>query len=80
MNSISTVGKLKKPLQDLAEYASRHGWSISRTSGGHICFTKPGYPPVYTSSTPSDPRSALNARAKLRRTQHGTAGGSHEQA
>ncbi|WP_185266005.1 type II toxin-antitoxin system HicA family toxin [Halopseudomonas xiamenensis] len=69
MNSVSTLGKLKKPLQELADFAISLGWQVSRTRGGHIRFTKPGYPPIYTSSTPSDPRAALNARALLRRAK-----------
>lgn len=68
MTNVGAI-KLKKPLQNLADYAISQGWTVSRTSGGHIRFTKPGCPPIYTSSTPSDPRSALNARALLRRVQ-----------
>jgi len=66
MSDIGTL-KLKKPIQDLADYATSLGWKVSRTRGGHIRFTKEGYPPIYTSSTPSDPRAGLNARALLRR-------------
>ncbi|PRB81495.1 type II toxin-antitoxin system HicA family toxin [Pseudomonas sp. MYb185] len=67
MNSAIALGKLKKPLQELADFAVGLGWQVSRTRGGHIRFTKEGYPPIYTSSTPSDPRAGLNARALLRR-------------
>ena len=35
--------------------------------GGHLKFTKPGLPPIYTGSTASDHRAARNARAQLRR-------------
>ncbi|OWJ92706.1 hypothetical protein [Metapseudomonas furukawaii] len=54
-----------KALQQLAQYANREHWSISRTRGGHLCFRKPGRPPVFSSSTPSDWRSSRNALAQL---------------
>ena len=42
-------------------------WEVTRTRGGHLKFVKPGMPPIYTSSTTSDQRSVLNARARISR-------------
>lgn len=78
MSNICALGKLKKPLQELAVYAASLGWSVSRTSGGHIRFTKPGCSPIFTSSTPSDPRAVMNARVKIRRSPTELVGGNHE--
>lgn len=58
-----------KQLLPLIEFALREGWSISRTSGGHLKFIKPGLPPIFTSSTASDHRTERNARAMLRRAK-----------
>lgn len=54
-------------LRHLVEFAEANGWTVSRTQGGHIKFTKPGLGSIYTSSTASDYRSGLNAKARLRR-------------
>jgi len=51
----------------LFAYAWTAGWSASRTNGGHLRFSKPGRPFIFTSSTPSDRRAYLNALAMLRR-------------
>nr|WP_297354088.1 type II toxin-antitoxin system HicA family toxin [uncultured Caldimonas sp.] len=56
-----------KRLRPLIEYALSEGWEVSRTAGGHLKFVKPGMPPIYTSSTPRDQRSVLNARARFSR-------------
>lgn len=56
-----------KRLRPLIEYALSEGWEVSRTAGGHLKFVKSGMPPIYTSSTTSDQRSVLNARARLSR-------------
>lgn len=62
-------------LRVLVKFAEANGWTVSRTQGGHIQFTKPGLGSIYTSSTASDYRAALNAKARIRRadraqTQH----------
>lgn len=57
----------RKRLLPLIEFALREGWEVSRTAGGHLKFVKPGMSPIYTSSTASDHRAGLNARAQLRR-------------
>ena len=51
----------------LMAFAKSHGWCVSRTQSGHIRFTEKGMPTIFTSSTPSDCRSDLNAKAQLRR-------------
>lgn len=66
---MASLGKLKKSLQALAEFALAEGWSVRRTRGNHICFFKRGCAPIFTSSTPSDYRANMNAKARLRRQQ-----------
>lgn len=56
-----------KKLQALYTYAAVFGWTINRTNGGHLRFTKPGCPIIHTSSTPSDCRAVRNALAMLAR-------------
>ncbi|TLX52835.1 hypothetical protein DN826_21565 [Stutzerimonas nosocomialis] len=56
-----------KSLFQLFAYAGAHGWTVSRTNGGHLRFSKAGRQPVHTSSTPSDWRSVRNALATLAR-------------
>jgi len=51
----------------LTDFALSHGWKVSRTQGGHIRFTKPGMPSIFTSSAPSAHHVDLNAKARLRR-------------
>ncbi|CAB3648421.1 type II toxin-antitoxin system HicA family toxin [Achromobacter pestifer] len=58
-----------KRLLPLIEFALREGWDVRRTPGGHLKFVKPGLPAIYTSSTASDHRATLNARAQLRRAE-----------
>lgn len=56
-----------KRLRTLIEFALAEGWRVKRTPGGHLKFTKHGCAPIYTSSTASDHRASLNARAQIRR-------------
>jgi hypothetical protein len=56
-----------KRLRALIEFALDEGWYVVRTPGGHLKFTKPGCASIYTSSTASDHRAEINARAQLRR-------------
>ncbi|VFR54048.1 FIG034647: hypothetical protein in PFGI-1-like cluster [plant metagenome] len=56
-----------KRLRALIEFAIGEGWHVERTPGGHLKFTKTGCKPIYTSSTASDHRASLNARAQVRR-------------
>lgn len=56
-----------KRLRALIDFALGEGWRVVRTHGGHLKFTKPGCASIYTSSTASDHRAGLNARAQLRR-------------
>ena len=56
-----------KRLRALIEFAVGEGWHVKRTPGGHLFFTDAGCTEIYTSSTASDHRAGLNARAQLRR-------------
>ena len=56
-----------RQLRRLIEFALNEGWHVVRTPGGHLKFTKSGCATIYTSSTASDHRAGLNARAQLRR-------------
>ena len=56
-----------KRLLPLIEYALREGWEVVRTHGGHLKFTRPGLPPIFSSATPGDHRAGRNACAMLRR-------------
>lgn len=69
MSNPHELARGHKRLLPLIEYALSEGWEVSRTSGGHLRFLKPGLPPIYTSSTASDHRAGRNARAMLRRAQ-----------
>lgn len=56
-------------LKRVVRYAHDHGWKVRRTRGGHVRFTKPGCPPVFTGFSPSDARAEKNVLARLRRVQ-----------
>lgn len=56
-------------LKRVVRYAQDHGWNVKRTRGGHVRFTRPGCPPVFTGFSPSDARAEKNALARLRRIQ-----------
>lgn len=75
MSSIVILGgrRFGKSIAMLWVYACSAGWSIKRTNGGHLRFSKPGRPVIFTSSTPSDRRAYLNALAMLRRADRQTA-------
>lgn len=61
-----TSGDIRRVMR----YATDHDWTVQRTRGGHLKFSKPGRSPVFTSYTPSDgKRAALNAMAQLRRAE-----------
>ncbi|WP_369326343.1 type II toxin-antitoxin system HicA family toxin [Alcaligenes nematophilus] len=69
MSNARELARGHKRLLPLIEYALSEGWEVVRTSGGHLKFTRPGLPPIFTSSTAGDHRAGLNARAMLRRVQ-----------
>jgi len=64
-----SVRDTHKNLRALVAFAVDEGWVVTRTKSGHLRFTKTGCAPIFTSSTPSDCRAGLNARAQLRRAQ-----------
>jgi hypothetical protein len=63
------VNRLRIPdaLRSMARSARDHGWAISLRGSGHLAWRSPDGETVITPSTPSDRRSTLNARARLRR-------------
>lgn len=67
MSSAHELSRGHKQLRGLIEFALQYGWTVVRTPGGHLKFSKPGLPPIYTGSTASDYRAERNARAQLRR-------------
>ncbi|HBO80926.1 TPA: type II toxin-antitoxin system HicA family toxin [Burkholderia vietnamiensis] len=76
MSGAHELSRGHKQLRGLIEFALQHGWEVVRTPGGHLKFTKPGLPPIYTGSTASDFRAERNARAQLRRAvRHANASG-----
>lgn len=71
---VSGVRRADKRLQPLIEFALCEGWQVSRTRNGHLKFSKPGLPPIYTGTTASDYRASRNAMARLRRQQRAASG------
>ncbi|PAU50935.1 hypothetical protein BZL41_27805 [Pseudomonas sp. PIC25] len=65
-------------LRQLVAFAVSEGWSVSRTAGGHIKFSKAGHASIFTSCTASDHRADLNALARLRRAERGQSQPSQE--
>ena len=74
MSNARDLARGHKRLLPLIEYALAEGWEVVRTAGGHLRFTRPGLPPIFTSSTASDHRAGRNARAMLRRAQRDASG------
>lgn len=69
MASAHELARGHKRLRVLIEFAIGEGWHVKRTPGGHLKFTKVGCAAIYTSSTASDHRATLNARAQIRRAE-----------
>lgn len=67
MASAHELARGHQRLRALIEFALGEGWSVVRTPGGHLKFSKPGCTPIYASSTAGDYRADRNARAQLRR-------------
>nr|WP_067285880.1 cobyrinic acid a,c-diamide synthase [Marinobacterium profundum] len=73
------VARGHKRLRALIAFALNEGWCIKRTPGGHLKFSKPGHASIYTSSTASDHRASLNARAQLRRAARQATGSTSDE-
>ena len=69
MANAHEVARGHKRLRAQIEFAVSEGWHVKRTGGGHLKFTKAGCATIYTSSTASDHRADLNARAQIRRAE-----------
>lgn len=67
MTAARTLHRGHKRLKPLIDFAVREGWTVVRTPGGHLKFTKRGLPPIYTAATAGDHRADRNALARLRR-------------
>ena len=72
MTTARTLHRGHKRLKPLIVFALREGWGVARTPGGHLKFSKPGLPPIYTGATASDHRAGRNALARLRRADRTT--------
>lgn len=75
MSNIRDLCFGNKRLLPLVTFAIHEGWEVSRTSGGHLKFTKAGFTPIFTSTTASDFHSSRNAQARLRRAEPHYPGG-----
>lgn len=76
MASAHELARGRERLRALIEFALGEGWCVRRTRGGHLKFSKAGCGSIYTSSTASDHRAELNARAQLRRADRQVQGNS----
>ncbi|HBO3883009.1 TPA: hypothetical protein L4T47_001164 [Pseudomonas aeruginosa] len=55
----------RESVRRLVAFAQAEGWSVDRSAGGHLKLSKIGCASIFISSTPSDARGELNARALL---------------
>ena len=59
---------MSRDITHLKRVASKAGWTVGMTNGGHVYFLPPtGGGKIYTSSTPSDVKAIRNVKARLRR-------------
>ena len=56
-----------RDLNRLLDDAVKTGWLIDRTRGDHVRAKSPRGSTVFVSTTPSDRRTVLNTRARIRR-------------
>lgn len=77
MSTVHELCRGHKQLIPLVAYALAEGWNVVRTAGGHLKFTKPGLPPIFTSSMAGDYRAGRNAKAQLLRAQRQCSGDWH---
>ncbi len=61
------VPRMPRELRRLAQRALARGWRIEVRGSGHLSWIPPRGRIVFTSSTPSDPRTVKNFRAQLKR-------------
>jgi hypothetical protein len=54
-------------LRDVLEHAHKQGWNVCVSRNNHLKVVSPEGRKFFCSSTPSDPRAALNFRAMLRK-------------
>jgi hypothetical protein len=59
---------LKREMKQLMAWAQEQGWCVTLSSSNHYKLTHPSVKgAVFTSYTPSDGRSVLNARSMIKR-------------
>lgn len=63
--------RVHKSMAPAVKLAERYGFEVSRSNGGHLRFAKEGRRTVFSSFTPSDKRSCLNAMSKIRQSEEG---------
>ncbi len=59
--------RMPRDLKRLAQRALARGWRIEVRRSGHLAWIPPRGRVLFTSSTPSDPRTLKNFIAQLRR-------------
>lgn len=57
MTAAHTLHRGHKRLKPLIDFAIREGWTVVRTPGGHLKFSKQGFPSIYTGATAGDHRA-----------------------
>lgn len=64
-----------RDMQELCVEAVRGGWEVTNTGGCHLKMRAPNGAVVFAPSTPSDWRSAIATRVKLRKLWPGSVRG-----
>lgn len=59
----------RKDTLQLVRWAEERGWVATLTQKGHIKLTRPGHDTIILSGTPSDFRSVLNEKARIKRAE-----------
>lgn len=72
MTAARVLHRGHKRLKPLIDFAIEEGWTVVRTLGGHLKFTKQGLPPIYTGAPADDHRVDRNVLARLRRASRST--------
>jgi len=58
--------RIPKELQRIYKIAVKQGWTVEIRHSGHMKWESPAGAPVFTASTPSDPRGIKNHIARLK--------------
>lgn len=60
-----------RTIEEIVRVASRRGWVVTTTGGGHLRFTHPDGGLVFAARTPSDWRATRKVAAELQRQEEG---------